>query len=45
MPDRSRLRGFKHSCHFPATWSRSASVAIELEVGKMSPARRCRRCE
>ena len=51
MPGSSRLSRLKQSCHFPATWSRNASVAIEAEVGgyaeigKMSPARRRRRRE
>ena len=51
MPGSSRLSRLKQSCHFPATWSRNASVAIESEVGgyaeveKMSLARRRRRRE
>ena len=51
MPGSSRLRRLKHSCHFPATWSRNASVAIEFEAGgyaevvRMNPARRRRRRE
>jgi hypothetical protein len=51
VPGSSRLRRLKHSCHFPATWSRSGSVAINFEasgyaeVGRMSPTRRRRRRE
>ena len=49
MPGSSRLSRLKQSCHFPATWSRNASVAIEAEAGsyaefeKTPSARRRRR--